>query len=296
MWLFIFCSAFLLDLILGDPQGLPHPVRLLGKLIKKIEAIIRTLFPKANKGELVGGGIFCALVIIITVIFIFGILFISKNIAILYIIIQILLCYYILAMKSLKVESCKVYNALLNNDLQKSREAVSWIVGRDTGFLSEEGVAKAAIETVAENCSDGFVAPAFYIILGGPILGYIYKAVNTMDSMVGYKNEKYLYFGRAAARLDDLLNFIPSRLAAYSMIAAAYILGYDGKNALRIYKRDRHNHKSPNSAQTEAVCAGALGLQLAGDAWYFGQKHEKPFIGDAKRFAVPMDIDRKSVV
>lgn len=192
------------------------------------------------------------------------------------------MCYQIMATKCLKVESMKVCRALRDGDVEKAREAVSMIVGRDTAVLSAEGITKAAVETVAENTSDGSIAPLFFMLLGGPAAGFAYKAVNTMDSMLGYKNEKYLYFGRPAARLDDVVNFIPSRLAALLMIAAAWLCGMDGKGAFRIWRRDRFKHASPNSAQTESVCAGALGVALAGDAVYFGKVVKKPFIGGWK--------------
>lgn len=182
--------------------------------------------------------------------------------------------------------------ALRDGDVEKAREAVSMIVGRDTAVLSAEGITKAAVETVAENTSDGSIAPLFFMLLGGSAAGFAYKAVNTMDSMLGYKNEKYLYFGRPAARLDDVVNFIPSRLAALLMIAAAWLCGMDGKGAFRIWRRDRFKHASPNSAQTESVCAGALGVALAGDAVYFGKVVKKPFIGDGKRPVEPEDIAR----
>ena len=201
-------------------------------------------------------------------------------------------CYQILATKSLKVESDRVYTALKEEGLEAGRKAVSMIVGRDTQSLTEEGVTKAAVETVAENTSDGIIAPLFYMLFGGAVLGFAYKAVNTMDSMVGYKNEKYQYFGTAAAKLDDIVNYIPARISAVIMIVAAYITGMDGKNAFRIFRRDRYNHKSPNSAQTEAVMAGALDVQLAGDAWYFGKLHKKPTIGDAIRKIEREDIRR----
>jgi adenosylcobinamide-phosphate synthase len=188
----------------------------------------------------------------------------------------------------------KVYYSLKNQTLEEARYAISMIVGRDTQCLDEIGVAKAAIETVAENTSDGVIAPMLYTALGGPILGFLYKAVNTMDSMIGYKNDKYLYFGRAAARLDDVVNFIPSRISAYIMILASFLVGksFSGKGAYTIYKRDNRKHASPNSAQTESVCAGALGIQLAGDASYFGKIVHKPFIGDSFRKVEYEDIRR----
>lgn len=292
-WLIVMTGAFLLDLCFGDPPGFPHPVRLIGGLIAKGEGLMRRLFPKTEKGELWAGFVFVAMILACTGISVLGILALTDRLNRWAAIgVRVALCYYLLAMKSLKTESMRVFYALQNGDVKEGRKAVSWIVGRDTENLSEEGVIKAAVETVAENCSDGVVAPLFYFMLGGPVLGYIYKAVNTMDSMIGYQNERYLFFGRFAAKLDDALNFIPARLAAHSMVAVAFLLGYDGKNAYRIYKRDRRNHKSPNSAQTEAVCAGALGIQLAGDAWYFGKKVEKPFIGDDARLVERLDICR----
>lgn len=212
------------------------------------------------------------------------------------IIIESFWCYQILATKSLKVESDRVYTALKEEGLEAGRKAVSMIVGRDTQNLTEEGVTKAAVETVAENTSDGIIAPLCYMLIGGAVLGFAYKAVNTMDSMVGYKNEKYQYFGTAAAKLDDIVNYIPARISAVLMILAAYMTGMDGKNAARIFKRDRYNHKSPNSAQTEAVMAGALDVQLAGDAWYFGTLHKKPTIGDPVRKIEIEDIRRSHVL
>lgn len=201
-------------------------------------------------------------------------------------------CYQIFATKSLKVESDRVYIALKDKGLEAGRKAVSMIVGRDTQNLTEEGVTKAAVETVAENTSDGVIAPLFYMLIGGAVLGFTYKAINTMDSMVGYKNDKYQWFGTAAAKLDDVVNFIPARVSAVLMILAAYLTGMDGKNAVCIFRRDRFNHKSPNSAQTEAVMAGALDVQLAGDAWYFGKLHKKPTIGDPVREMELLDIRR----
>ena len=203
-----------------------------------------------------------------------------------------LFCYWMLAAKSLKDESMKVYRELKKEDLKAARRAVSMIVGRDTDQLTAEGVTKAAVETVAENASDGVMAPLLYLAVGGPVLGAFYKAVNTMDSMVGYKNEKYLYFGRFAAKVDDVLNYIPARLSALFMVAAAGLTGLSAKNAWKIFKRDRYNHASPNSAQTEAAMAGALGVQLAGDAWYFGTLYKKKTIGDALRPVECEDIRR----
>ena len=202
------------------------------------------------------------------------------------------MCWQCLAAKSLRDESMKVYKALETGDIEASRKAVSMIVGRDTAELDFDGVRKAAVETVAENASDGVAAPAIFMAIGGGGGGFIYKAVNTMDSMVGYKNEKYINFGKAAAKADDIFNFLPSRITAVLMIVSAALLGYDWKNAFRIFKRDRLKHASPNSAQTESVCAGALGVRLAGDAWYFGKLYKKDFLGDPYRKIENEDIIR----
>ena len=194
--------------------------------------------------------------------------------------IESVICYFMLAAKSLKQAGMSVYKPLKNGDVDGARKSVSMIVGRDTESLDDIGITKAAVETVAENTSDGVIAPLIYMAIGGGVLGCIYKAINTMDSMVGYKNDRYINFGRFAAKLDDIANYIPSRISAYLMIFASKIMGYNSRNAYRIFKRDSRNHASPNSAQTESVVAGALEIQLAGDAYYFGKLYKKPFIGD----------------
>lgn len=301
-----FFAGFLLDLLLGDPYWLPHPIRLIGSLIAKLEK--RLLKQEQNekteqsektkkneKKELRNGMWLVFIVLLITFVVVSVLLFfIYKIHSYAGVAIETIMIYQILATKCLKVESMKVYDCLKNRTLEEARKAVSMIVGRDTQCLDEEGVAKAAIETVAENTSDGVIAPMLYTALGGPVLGFLYKAVNTMDSMIGYKNDKYLYFGRAAAKLDDFVNFIPARISAYLMVAAAFIGGkeFDGKQAYRIYKRDNRKHASPNSAQTESVCAGALEIQFAGDASYFGKVVKKPYIGDALRKVEYEDIRR----
>ena len=201
------------------------------------------------------------------------------------------LCWQLLAAKQLKVESMKVCNSLIKNDVACARKNLSMIVGRDTSALDSDGIARAAVETVAENASDGVTAHLLFIMLGGAALGCLYKAVNTMDSMVGYKTDKYIQFGRAAAKTDDVLNYIPSRLCALLMVVLAFFLRFDGKSAYRIWRRDKRRHSSPNSAQTEAACAGALGIRLAGPASYFDQAHDKPFIGDGARPARAEDIE-----
>ena len=201
-------------------------------------------------------------------------------------------CAQALAARGLVQESTNVYKELVKPDLPAARRAVSRIVGRDTAALTAEGVTKAAVETVAENASDGVIAPLFYMLLGGAPLALTYKAINTMDSMLGYKNEKYLYFGRIPAKLDDAANYLPSRLAALLWVAAAAFTRNDAKGAWKIWRRDRRRHASPNSAQTESACAGALGVQLAGPAYYFGQYYPKLTIGDALRPIEPEDILR----
>lgn len=290
-----FVCGFVLDLLLGDPHALPHPIRLIGTLIAGLEKKLLKLQMRDEKKEFYKGILLVVLVLLSTgavaALVLVGAYWLHPAAGI---VVESVMTYQILATKCLKDESMKVYQSLNEQGLEAGRLAVSMIVGRDTNVLDETGVVKAAVETVAENTSDGVIAPMLYTALGGPVLGFVYKAVNTMDSMVGYKNEKYLYFGRAAAKVDDVVNFIPARISAYLMIAAAYIGGkaFDGKRAYHIYKRDRRNHASPNSAQTESVCAGALGIQLAGDASYFGKVVKKPYIGDADRAVEREDIVR----
>lgn len=285
--------GFLLDLALGDPEWLPHPIRLIGWLIGKSEKGLRRLFPKTPCGEFWGGICLVLIVTIVSTAFPLGLLMLSYwlhwcvGIAV-----ESIFCYQLLAMRCLQKESMAVARVLKTGDLPAARKQVGRIVGRDTDRLDVAGVTKAAVETVAENTSDGVIAPLLFMAVGGAPLGFFYKAVNTMDSMVGYRNDSYLYFGRAAARLDDVLNFIPARISALLMIVSAYLLRFDGKGAYRIWRRDRYNHKSPNSAQTESVCAGALQIQLAGDAWYFGQLYKKPTIGDPIRPVRIGDIQR----
>lgn len=283
--------GFCLDLLLGDPQWAPHPVRAIGGLIGLLERPLRRVFPKSPGGELAAGGVLVLLILAIPTALTAGALWACGRVSVwLAFALETLLCYQLLATRSLRAESGEVYQALKDENLEEARRAVSMIVGRDTDRLDETGVAKAAVETVAENTSDGIIAPMLYMLIGGAALGFFYKAVNTMDSMVGYKNDKYLYFGRAAALFDDVLNYIPARVSAYMMILASYLCDLDGKKAYEIYKRDRYNHASPNSAHTEAVMAGALHVQLAGDAWYFGVLHEKKTIGDPDRAVVCEDI------
>lgn len=289
--------GFFLDLILGDPVYPFHPIRLIGRLIAVLETGLRRLFPKSHRGEVAAGICMAAIVIFISAGLPALILAAAMQIHhLLYLGIGSVFCYQLLAVKSLKTESMKVYDALQHKTLEEARYAVSMIVGRDTAQLSKSGVAKAAVETVAENASDGCLAPMFFMMLFGPVGGFVYKAINTMDSMVGYRNEKYQFFGKVAARLDDVVNFIPARLCALLMILMCFGKDYNRSEAFRIFRRDRYAHKSPNSAQTESVMAGALGIRLAGPAAYFGALADKPYIGDDGRAIEPQDIKKANTV
>lgn len=294
-----------LDMCIGDPRWLWHPVCGIGSLISRLEKKLRKVFPAGEKGELAAGFWLVVLVLLITGVLSGGILAAAYKLSpYAGVLVEAVMCFQMMAWRSLGKESMKVFRALEKGDVEKARYAVSMIVGRDTESLTDTGITKAAIETVAENTSDGIIAPLLFMtLLGGPGV-FLYKAVNTMDSMVGYKNDRYLWFGRAAARLDDVCNFIPARLSALLMTGAGYLCQlfstlagkkenpYNGKNGYRIFKRDRFNHKSPNSAQTEAVCAGVLQVQLAGNAFYFGKLYEKPTIGDDIRPVEYEDIRR----
>ena len=297
-------AGFLLDLLLGDPAWMPHPVVFMGKAISRGEEKLRAVFPGTPTGEQKAGRVLAFLLPVATWLLSAGCLWLlelfSRPLAVF---LEIVWCWQALAMKDLARESTNVYGKLTQGTIEEARQAVSRIVGRDTACLSAEGVAKAAVETVAENFSDGVIAPLTYMLIGGAPLALCYKAVNTMDSMIGYKNRKYLHFGRAAARLDDAANYLPARLSALLLIAAAFLMtpiirgeGKTGKqtaaDAYRIWKRDRRKHASPNSAQPEAAMAGALGIRLGGPAWYFGEYHDKPFIGDSTKSVEPEDILR----
>lgn len=288
-YLLIIGIAFILDLLFGDPYWLPHPICLIGKTVAFMEDKLRKLIPN----ELLAGTLLVVVILTVTYGIPFAVLFLANKVnPYLAIGIETFFCYQIFAVHSLKKESMKVYGPLVDGNLPEARKFLSYIVGRDTQALDPAGITKATVETIAENTTDGVAAPLFYMAIGGAPLAFLYKAINTLDSMVGYRNEKYEKFGKAAARLDDAANFIPARLTAIIMILASAVAGMDYKNAFRIYRRDRRNHKSPNSAQTESVCAGALDVQLAGDAYYFGQLVHKPTIGDNLRKIVPEDILR----
>lgn len=285
--------ACILDLMLGDPHWAYHPVCLIGKLISATEKLLFYIIPEKRGAKILAGAIFVLLICGVSTFvpwillyFLYKWNFFAGFFA------ETFFCYQLLAMKSLKTESMKVYHALKEQGVESARRAVSLIVGRDTDILDETGVAKAAVETVAENASDGVIAPLFYMMLFGGPGGFFYKAVNTMDSMVGYKNERYEDFGRAAAKTDDVLNFLPARICGVLLAGTAGILGYDGREAFRIFFRDRKNHASPNSAHGEAAVAGALHVQLGGDAWYFGKLYHKLTIGDDVGKIEPEDIVR----
>lgn len=286
-------GGFGLDLLLADPAWMPHPVVGMGRAIAALEKRLRRRFPATPAGERAAGRVLAAALPLGAFALAAGALALAYRLhPAAGFALETLWCWQALALRGLADESGKVYAQLAKGDLPAARRAVGRIVGRDTGSLTAAGVTKAAVETVAENFSDGVAAPLFYLLIGGAPLGLAYKAVNTMDSMVGYKNKTYLHFGRAAARLDDAANFLPSRLAALLWIGAAGLAGFDGRGAWRIWRRDRLRHASPNSAQTESACAGALGVQLAGPAWYFGEYYDKPTIGDDTRPVEPADILR----
>ncbi len=289
--------------MVGDPHGIPHPIVWIGKLIARLDAALLGDIPAEKRdpetrdkaAERRAGLLMVLIVIAVTVILTAAVMLAAYGISPLAgVIAEAILTCYLLAQTSLRRESMKVYRELKEGTLESARKAVSMIVGRDTQVLDEAGVTKAAVETVAENFSDGVFAPMLYAAIGGPVLGLTYKAVNTMDSMIGYKNDRYMWFGTAAAKLDDIANFIPARLSALLLIAASAVSGksYDAARAFRIWKRDRANHKSPNAAQTESAAAGSLGLQLAGDARYFGKVVRKPHIGDKVREIEAYDIVR----
>lgn len=299
--IFAFIAGFVLDLLIGDPHFIPHPVRLIGSFISFLDKRLNcdagyNISEKKLNLIKYKRGMLLAFTVIFATFAISVIIIVAAYSINLYagVIAEAVMTWQILATKCLRVESMRVYDALRTDGVDAGRRAVSMIVGRDTSVLDAAGVTRAAVETIAENTSDGVIAPMLYTAIGGPVLGFVYKAVNTMDSMLGYKNDKYMYFGRFAARLDDVVNFIPARISAYLMIAAAFIGGrqFDGKNAYRIFKRDRFNHASPNSAQTESVCAGALRVQLAGDAVYFGRLVKKKYIGDGLSEIEYEDIKR----
>ena len=286
-------AGFGLDCLLGDPLSAAHPVVLMGKLISFLEKRLRARFPKTPRGERTAGLVMALCVPLVSAGAGLLLLYLAWRVhPWAYFAVSAFLCWQCFAARCLMTEAKKVVTCLETQGLAAGRRQVAMLVGRDTENLTEEQVIKAAVETVAENTSDGVVAPLLWMALFGATGGLLYKAINTMDSMVGYKNDRYLHFGRAAAKLDDGANYIPARLSALAMIGAAFLLKLDGRGAWRVWRRDRRNHASPNSAQTESACAGALGVRLGGNASYFGQLYEKPTIGDPRRPIERADVHR----
>ena len=284
-------AGFILDLIFGDPHWLPHPICLIGNLIGFLEKNLRRLLAPGKTALLLGGALMVVIVLSLSYAVPYAVLMLAEQVnPWLRFALETVMFYQIFATKCLRDESMKVYTALHNNDLADARVKLSWIVGRDTKELTAEEVTKGAVETVAENTADGIIAPMFYMFIGGAPLAFLYKGINTMDSMVGYKNDKFLYFGRCAAKLDDVANFIPARITGILMILASYFLNMNAAGAWKIFWRDRYNHLSPNSAMTESVTAGALNIQLGGDHYYFGKLVHKDTIGDNIRPVVAEDI------
>ncbi len=302
--LFVFHGGALLggcalDWLFGDPRWLPHPVRLMGRMIAWLEGLLRPRFSgRERTAGLLLAVLMCGFWTVVPGLLLaalggFALHLPGRAGACFLLAAESLMCYQLLAAKDLCAESMKVCRSMEKGDVEQARRDVSMIVGRDTAPLDGSGILRAAVETVAENASDGVIAPMLCIALLGPVGGYLYKAVNTMDSMVGYKNDRYRELGRVAAKLDDLVNLIPSRLTGLLFCACAALLpGFDGRGAFKVFCRDRFNHASPNSAQSEAACAGALGLRLAGDAWYFGTLCSKPYIGDDRRAIEAADVRR----
>lgn len=291
--LLILPTAFCLDLIFGDPEKFPHPVRLMGKFIIFCETFIRSRLPKTSQWEKRGGLILAVVVMGVSFLAPLAIILTAYKInGALGILVHIILCYWLIAVKSMNKEASSVFDELKKDDLDAARQKLSRIVGRDTKNLDEKGIIKATVESVSENTCDGVVAPLFFMAIGGAPLGFLYKAVNTLDSMVGYKNEKYKDFGYFSAKIDDVLNFIPARITGLFYIFAAYCLGYNGKGARKIFFRDRLKHASPNSAHGEAAAAGALNIALGGASYYGGVLVEKPVIGDDIKTPEPDDINK----
>lgn len=277
----ILLGAYLLDLVLGDPQGYPHPIRFIGNLISYLEKKLLNL-EKDNQQQLLMGALLTSIVVLSSYIITFFIIRFSFVLnSYIGFFVSVILGYTVLATKSLDRETRKVYNQLENAGIQDARRALSYIVGRETKDLEEEEIVRATVETIGENISDGIIAPMFYFFLGGVPLAMAYKAINTLDSMVGYKNNKYLYFGRFSAILDDIVNYIPARLTAIFIVIAAMFRGKDYKRAIKTVKEDRKNHESPNAGYPESAVAGALKIQLGGMSKYFGKEIHKPTIGEA---------------
>lgn len=283
--------GFALDYLLGDPPAMPHLVVAMGRTIQGLEGCLSRRLPPSPRGRLGAGSLLVFLVLLVWTILPLGLLWSSYALSPwLGLAVETFVIFQLLAARSLKTESVRVYRDLEAGRLDQARLDLARIVGRDTSQLDAEAISRAAVETVAENTSDGVVAPLFYLALAGPLGGCLYKAVNTMDSMLGYRNDRYLFFGRPAARLDDGVNWIPARLTGILMVASSALLGLDRKAAWQIYRRDRKQHASPNAGHPEAAMAGALGIQLGGPASYGGRQEDKPSLGDPRRPIQARDI------
>lgn len=282
--------GYVLDLIFGDPYWFPHPVRFIGKFIIFFERQIRR-FAHSKVSEKIGGFILAGATVTVSYLVVWFLLKLSSSInESLFHIVNIVLIYTTLATRSLGDEAMKVYRYIIDGDLTNARKALSYIVGRDTDKLDVQGICRAVVETVAENTSDGIIAPLFYLFLGGTPISIVYKAINTLDSMVGYKNERYINLGMASARLDDIANYIPARITALLIVIASLIVRLNPKRSLFIMIRDGRNNPSPNSGYPEASMAGALGIQLGGLSSYGGKIVEKPYIGDPINTITPEHI------
>ncbi|MDK2587372.1 adenosylcobinamide-phosphate synthase CbiB [Romboutsia sedimentorum] len=287
--------GYVMDLIIGDPYSFPHPVRYIGKLIKTTENKIRKI-AKTDKNLKIGGFVLWFVTVGITYLVTYLTVKLSSFVPGGFLIANSILIYTTLATKCLKDEAVKIYKVLKSKDIEKSRIQLSYIVGRDTTSLDEGEIIRATVETVAENTVDGIIAPMFYAFIGGAPLAMAYKAINTLDSTVGYKNEKYMNLGFASAKIDDIANYIPARISVLLMTIGSLILGYDYKSCFKISIRDRKNHKSPNCAYPEGAVAGALGVQLGGTNIYFGKEVHKPTIGDKIRKIEIEDIVRTNKI
>lgn len=286
--------GFILDLFIGDPNNPVHPVRIIGKICRSLENIFRKLLKSNLK---TAGFIVWIITVAITFFTTYMLVYIFNKVNIyLGVIIEGILIYFCISSKGLIVEGFKVINYLIKDDVEKARHQLSYIVGRDTKSLDKEGIIRAVIETIAENMSDGVIAPLFYAGIFGAPLAMAYKAVNTMDSMFGYKNDKYMDFGYFPAKLDDVFNYIPARLTGILIVISSFVLKYNYRNSYKIYKRDRYNHTSPNSAHPEAAMAGALDIQLGGANYYFGKLVVKPTIGDKVKVIEIEDVNRTKKV
>lgn len=292
MEIFVLISifAYFMDLIVGDPYGFPHPVIYIGKLISLLERNLR----KLNINMKLAGALLCLILMSSVALITYSICKLASVNIYLYIFVSAVIVCTCFSTKCLADEGKKIYDSFEENNIELSRKQLSYIVGRDTSALDEPDIIRATVETIAENTVDGTISPMFYAFIGGPILAILYKAVNTMDSMIGYKNERYIDFGMTAARLDDIFNYIPARISLIGFTMASFILRYDYKSCIKIAIRDRKNHTSPNCAYPEAAVAGALGIELGGTNIYFGQKVYKPTIGEKKRKIVKEDILKTS--